>query len=205
MKTSRARSVCGDRMVTALARRLAAAAAVELARLKLVHSDRFIREELLYPTMALAVSAERWQPSAEVPLAKRRKSVVGDVARSDMKFWRRNRGENEQLEVLIEVKLFKSNRPLKSKKVHSTLTQIGTRHCGKAKTAAQPSRKRITIVMAVLVVDGTLYANHWPPFTARMPNCRCSAQLSLPVPLAYAAVNAEYSTFALVYRIPVRC
>lgn len=106
-----------ERQVVSLSRRLAEAAAVELARLHLVYSEKFVREELLYPLMAIAPSAQRWQPSTEAPFEERkvRRAPRGDIRRADLKFWRLDSRVPTPLEVIVEVKLLRSALPKRTK------------------------------------------------------------------------------------------
>lgn len=187
--------------MTALARRLAAASAVELARLNLLHSNRFIREELLYPTMALAVSAEKWQPSVEVPLTKRRKSGGGDVSRADLKFWRRDCGTGKQLEVLVEVKLFRKGIPTTTKGLGSCLRRIRERYDEVAKADARVDRRRILLVVLVSSRAGEGATANSRAGAVPIPDA--SVPKPTPAFLASASVDSVYPATALVYRVPI--
>ena len=184
------------RQVASLARRLAEAAAVELARLDLMHSNRFVREELLYPLMAIAPSAERWQPSAEASFAERKigsSARKGDVRRADLKFWRLDDRDTSPLEVIVEIKLYKSDLPRRAKTLHAVLARIQRRHTKAAIAAANIKRQRYVIGVVVARLS-TSVARRAPE-----PKIDTHNHNALPELLAESTVHGEFGTLARAY------
>ncbi len=182
--------------MASLARRLAEAAAVELARLDLMHSNRFIREELLYPLMAISPSAERWRPSAEASFAARKIGSAarrGDIPRADLKFWRLDSADTSPLEVIVEIKLFKSALPTRVKTLHAALAKIQGRHTRASIAAAKADRQRYVI--------GVFVARLSRSAARRAPELKVDThnQTALPRLLAESIVYGEFGTQARAY------
>jgi hypothetical protein len=184
-----------ERQVASLGRRLAEAAAVELARLHLLYSEKFVREELLYPLMAIAPSAQRWQPTAEAPFEERkiRRASKGDIRRADLKFWRLDSRDPTPLEVIVEVKLLKSALPKRAKTLHATLAKIQCRHTKAAFAAAKANRQRyvVAVIVARLSANAARHAVDQPIDT--------SGHSALPRLLAESTVRGEFGTLAQAY------
>jgi hypothetical protein len=174
---------------------LAEAAAVELARLHLVYSEKFAREELLYPLMAVSPSAQRWQPTSEAPFEERkvRRAPRGDIRRADLKFWRLDSKYPTPLEVIVEVKLLKSALPKRAKTLHATLAKIQRRHAEAAFAAAKANRQRyvVAVIVAGLSANAPRHAVDKPIDTSGHP--------ALPSLLAESTVRGEFGTLAHAY------
>jgi hypothetical protein len=179
-----------NRSITPLANRLASIAAIELARHQHQRSDRFIREDMLYPELASGVSIIKWQPSAEVPVVRAKSGGRGDVKRADLKFWRIGRGAN--CEVLVEVKLMKAGLPASPRAWQSAFA--GLRKRLELVDSHKPrGRTRVTLGMIV----GTLPSRAAHALTCA--TCTCVLQSAGLKQLHCAAVDAEYKTWAAVY------
>jgi len=152
-------------------------------------------EGLLYPLMAIAPSAQRWQPSTEAPFEERkvRRAPRGDIRRADLKFWRLDSRVPTPLEVIVEVKLLRAALPKRAKTLHATLAKIQCRHTKAAFAAAKAKRQRyvVAVIVARLSANTPRYAVDQPIDT--------SVHSPLPRLLAESTVRGEFGTLAQAY------